>query len=157
MKSYILAIAGAVILSAALTAILPSGKTGKFIRGMCRLVVFSVVAAPLVSLFSEHAVKLGAAEVGYDENYLLKCAELLSKEDERRIEALLAEEFSLTAEAEAERGTEENFPLRKITLKVSPNGIFGQEEHINMAERIGSALSEAFGYAPELVEVIWYD
>lgn len=155
MSGYILAVAGAVLLSAALTAILPSGKMGEFIKGMLHLVMLAVIVAPLISLMTEQKFALPAGSVGTDAGYLAACARLLSEEDENNISAYVEQEFSLSSEVKAEREPTASFPLRKITVKVYGGGISGQEAHINMAERIREALSRKFGEAGTEVEVLW--
>lgn len=156
MKAYILAVAGAVLLSAAISVLLPSGKMGKFVRGMVQLLVFSIVVAPLVSLIAKKDLSLfPAAQIGTDEGYLTGCAKLLSERDEEEIAAYILAEFSLNADAEVSRGTQDGFPLQKIKVNLSPDGINGQEGHIHIAERLRTALEEKFDCPPEIVEVSW--
>lgn len=153
MKAYILTLAGAVLLSAVLSILVSDGKMGKFIKGMTKLLVFSIVAAPLISLFAEGEFALPSAEIGHDEGYLERCAELLSERDAAEIEAYLSEEFALpAAEVQAKRGTEDGFPLKKITVILQADGIFGQDGHIDMVDRIRAALFGRFGCE---AEVIW--
>ena len=55
MKAYILAIAGAVLLSAVVAVIAPSGKMGKFVRGITKLFILLVMLSPLVSFLLKGA------------------------------------------------------------------------------------------------------
>ena len=48
MKAYILSIAGAVLLSAVITIISPSGKMGKFIKGTSKLLILVIMLAPVI-------------------------------------------------------------------------------------------------------------
>lgn len=154
MRAYLLAVAGAVLLSALLSLLVPEGKTGAFVKGCGRLVVVLSVVSPLLSLFSGKPQLFTSAEVGGDEGYLGACARILSEESGREIGRYLSEEFSVTAVVTAEHGTEEGFPLRKITVKIDGTGIFGQDGHIDMAERVKSALEARYGCE---AEVGWLD
>ena len=114
MSGYILAVAGAVLLSAALSVILPGGKMGAFLKGMSRLVVFAVLAAPLVSLVTKRdGLTFQSAEIGEDSGYLTECARLLSERDEAEISSFLQEEYSLTAAASVTREPSGAFRLQK--------------------------------------------
>lgn len=155
MSGYILAVAGAVLLSAALSVILPGGKMGAFLKGMSRLFVFAVLVSPLASLLKKQEISLGSSEVGEDRGYLTECARLLSERDEREIAAFLQEEYSLSATASVSREIGDGFPLTKIRINLSADGIFGQDAHIDMAERIEAALAQRYSCNEELVEVIW--
>lgn len=152
MKGYILAIAGATLLSALFTALLPEGKIGNFLKGIARLVVFSAVVTPLVLLFTGHGSSLPAGEIGDSQSYFERCAELLSRKDGESAAAYIRETFGLEAEVEAERESAAGFALGKLHVKLRENGIIGQEEHIDMAERVKTALEERYACA---AEVIW--
>lgn len=155
MKGYILAVAGAVLLSAAFTVLLPQGKTGKFLKGMLRLVVVAVAVAPFVSLLSEKEFSFRQDLPGSDAGYLAACAQMISGREEKELALFLEREFSVEAETEVRRGTEEGFPLQKVKIIVRADGIFGEEAHIDMAERIGRAAAEELGCGGEIVEVTW--
>lgn len=152
MKGYVLAVTGAILLASMISMLLPEGKIGKFLKGICGLMVFSAVVAPLISLFSGRKLALNAGEVGTDEGYLAACAQLLEEQDRRDAEQFLSEQFSLSCTVLSERAASGGFALQKITVKISENGIFGQDEHIDMAERIKSALEERYRCP---AEVIW--
>lgn len=152
MKGYVLAVAGAILLSALFTALLPEGKLGKFLKGMGGLFVFAAVVAPLSGLFTGKVTAEEGTALGQDAGYLASCADFLERYDAQEAEKLLGEQFSLRAEATAERGTEAGFPLRKITVKIYADGIIGQDEHIDMAERVKNAIEERYGCT---AEVIW--
>ena len=151
MKTYILTVAGAVLLSAVVAILVSDGKMGKFVKGMSKLLVFSLVVAPLIGLFGEKNVSLSAAEIGSDEGYLSRCVELLVEEDERAIEDYLSETYSIIAKVLVERKTGDGFPREKITVNLFDLGIFGQDEHINTVSKLQTELEERFGCKTEVV------
>lgn len=155
MSGYILAVAGAVLLSAAISVILPGGKMGGFLKGMSRLAVFAVLVAPLVGIASKREFRFVSSDVGTDEGYLTACARLLSERDEENISSFLEETFSLAASATVTRSSAENFPLTKIIVNISADGIIGQDAHIDMADCIKAALAEKYGCGEQLVEIVW--
>lgn len=152
MKAYLLTLSGVIILSAIVSILISDGKMGKFIKGMTRLFVFSVVIVPLVSVFEKKELAFSAAEIGTDEGYLLRCAELLSEQDEEEISRFLSEEYAVSAWVEIEREIEDHFPRKKITVIIYESGIFGQDEHINMIDCMKSVLEEKYGC---VTEVVW--
>ena len=152
MKAYLLTLTGAILLSAVLSILVSDGKMGKFIKGMTRLFVFSVVILPIASLFGEKKISFPVSEVGTDSGYLAKCALLLSERDETEIKEYLKEEYSLDAEAEVARAAEGNFLRKKIVVIIEDFGIIGQEGHIDMMTCIQADLEEKYGCQ---TEVIW--
>lgn len=148
--NYILTVAGTVLLSALLSAMLPEGKMGKFVKGMSSLIVFMALVSPFLSFFEKKTFDFGTAELGGDEAYLLRCAELAAEEREEDVSRFLREEFSLAATATAECGTESGFPLKKLTLKLSFDGIIGQDGHIDMSERVKAAIESRYGCEAEI-------
>ena len=146
MKTYVLSIAGIVLVIAAVSIISPSGKMGKFIKGAGRLFILVVMVAPFATLFGE---KKGAffltEEIKTDESYLLRCTEILSEKDEKEITEYLNENFSITAEVRVFRSKETGFPREKIEVIVTNFGIIGQDGHIDKTEDVQRALEERYG------------
>ncbi len=139
----------------ALSVILPGGKMGAFLKGMSRLIVFAVLAAPLLTLMTKKEFTFPAAELGEDEGYLSACARLLEEKDEREIASLLQEKFSLAATACVTRSPKAPFPMTKIRINLSSDCISGQDGHIDIADSIASALSQTFACNAADVEVVW--
>lgn len=144
MKAYILTVAGAALLSAVIAILIPGGRMGKFVKGMSRLLVLSIVVTPLIALFTKGEFAFPETDVALDEDYLFSCASMLEEEDEERAEKLLSEQFSLSCEARMERVLGDGFPRKKITVKITDPCIFGQDEHIDMTSKLKRALEEAF-------------
>ncbi len=151
MKGYILSVAGAVLLAAAVAVICPSGKMGKFVRGMAKLAVFAVMLSPLLSLAGKGELfRPFSANIGSDEGYYRSCADLLEKADGEAVAAYLEEEFGVKAEVCTERAAREGFPLLKISVKITDGGIIGQDGHINRMTRIKEALEEKYACPAEV-------
>ncbi|MFR1983862.1 MAG: stage III sporulation protein AF [Christensenellaceae bacterium] len=53
MSAYLLSIIGIVLLTAILSAVLPDGKTVKFIKGIAKLCCLAVILAPVLGFFKE--------------------------------------------------------------------------------------------------------
>lgn len=151
MRAYLLSIAGAVILSAVAAALVPEGRMGKFVKGMTRLLVFAVIATPLIGSLSAGEFPFSPGEIGTDAGYLEACLSLARQNSRGEIEQYLYETFSLRAEIETEHDGE-TFRLEKIRATVDDPVIFGQDEHINMISRVEEALEAKYGCP---AEVIW--
>ena len=59
MQAYILSVAGAVLLSAVVSLILPEGKLSPLIRGMTKLITLVLLVSPLISLLRGGSVLFG--------------------------------------------------------------------------------------------------
>ncbi|MGN1077328.1 MAG: stage III sporulation protein AF [Candidatus Gallimonas sp.] len=145
MKAYILSIAGAVLLSAVITVLAPNGKMGKFVKGTMKLLILIVILSPLARFLSGGSFSLSSGTIGTDSGYLLQCAAMLEKEDGIAIKNDLYQEFGVVAEVTTERAEESGFPLKSVSVKITDFGIIGQDEHIDIMNKIADALSEKYG------------
>ena len=146
MRAYVLSIAGIVLVIAAISIIAPSGKMGKFIKGMGRLFILVVMVAPFATFFGEKKGNFfESADIATDSSYLARCVQMLSEEDEKEITAYISEQFSLTAEVQVFRSERSGFPREKIEAKILDFGINGQGGHIDRAEDVRRALEERYG------------
>lgn len=152
MKAYLLTLTGAILLSSLVSILIPDGKMGRFIKGMTRLFVFSIVIVPLASLFGENKINFSQKELAVDHDYLVRCAAMLEREDEETIEGFLLENYAYRAEVQMTRGTEADFPRKKLVVKISADGIFEPGTHIDMMTEIENVLEEIYGCP---AEVIW--
>lgn len=150
MKAYILSIAGAVLLSAVVTAIAPNGKMGKFIKGTLKLLVLTVLLAPMISLTTGKDFSLESSELAQDEGYLSACVSILEESDAKEISDYLLEEFSVETEVSSQRGTEAGFPVKKIRVNITDFGINGQVEHKDIISKIQGELEKKFGCPTEV-------
>lgn len=150
MKEYILSVAGIVLLSAALTVILPGGKMGKFIKGAMRLFTLVVLVSPFVGDWGKNTFVYTEKNVELDNDYLSYCAETLAEEDEKTIEHEISEKFSVSAKVTVQRSGEACFPLEKISVKIVDFGIIGQDEHIHIMNMIREAVTEKYGCEAEI-------
>lgn len=152
MKAYILSIAGIILLSAVVSMIVPNGKTGSFVRGMMKLLILAVVAAPMIGWLKTGDFEFSSAPIGEDAAYLETCSVLASRKDGEEIARYLSQEFGVTADAEAERSADGRYALEKITVKIYDFGIIGQDGHIDSISRIRSALEEKYGCPAEVYD-----
>ena len=93
MQAYILSVAGAVLLSAVVSLILPEGKLSPLIRGMTKLITLVLLVSPLISLLRGEVFFLDGDTVAADEGFLLSCTQRVEENDEQAIAAWLEEEF----------------------------------------------------------------
>ena len=146
MRAYVLSIAGIVLVIATISIISPSGKMGKFIKGMGRLFILVVMVAPFASFFGQKKENFfSSGDMDVDSNYLAHCVAILCEEDEKEIASYLSDEFSVTAEVKVFRKESSGFPREKIEAKIIDFGINGQDGHIDRAEDVRSALKARYG------------
>ncbi len=151
MKSYILAIAGVILLSAVVTMIAPSGKMGKFLKGATKLVILVVMISPVISLVKSGKPDFSApSAVGLDTGYLKACSARLERADEEEIAAYLAEEFSVGCEVQVSRSDSAPFPREKITVILDGEGINGEDGHKHIVTCIKEAVEARYGVQTEV-------
>ncbi len=149
MGAYILSIAGVILISAVISIIAPSGKMGKFVKGMTRLFIFVVLVAPFVKLVKEPETVLTGAEIGVDEGYLDAYSSMLSRTEAEDIAAYLKEKYGVRAKVEVRR-LPEDLSYEKITVCVTDFGINGEETHIDILSSIAECLYARYGCMTEV-------
>ncbi len=152
MKTYILSIAGIILLSAVVSIIAPNGKMGVFVKGMTKLLILVVIVAPLISIVKKGEFDCALDNFAEDTPFLEYCAGVVSSDDEKQIAAFLLEDYGVLADVKAVRSADGKYTLEKITVKVLDLGIFGQDEHIDNISRIQIILQEKYG-----CEAVVYD
>lgn len=150
MKAYILSIAGAVLLSAVITAIAPNGKTGKFVKGTLKLLVLTIMLAPMISWTGNKSFSFPSGSYTSDESYFATCAEMMERSDEGAIAAFLKTEYSVESQATSEREAKAGFSVKKITVKITDFGIIEQDKHIDIIGKIQGALEKKYGCPAEV-------
>ena len=149
MKGYVLSIAGIVLISAVISIIAPSGRMGKFVKGMTRLFIFVVLITPFVRFARDPKTLLPSAELDTDESYLAAYSKLLSREDVEEVGCLLKSRFGVEAEVEVSRSFDD-FSYEKIIVHVTDFGINGEETHIDILSAIGREIGERYGCKTEV-------
>lgn len=151
MKTYILAIAGVILLSAVVTMIAPSGKMGKFIKGTLKLAIMVVMISPAVSWVRSGKLDFSASSsIGMDAGYLEACSARLEASDEEEIEAYILGKFSLKCDVKVSRSDEAPFSREKIIVLIDASGINGEDEHINIVTCIREAVEARYGVQTEV-------
>lgn len=150
MKEYILAVCGAVILSALALILLPEGKTGKFINGILKLFCLLVMLVPLLALFRSggSAGDLfagGQAAAEPDAAFIEYMFSRRAEQEEGLVEADVFEAYGV--EVSAQIGWESAdyaFTVKNVQVKIENFGIYGQDEHIMIIEQIGERIGARY-------------
>ena len=110
MKEYLLAIAGVVLLSATLTAILPEGKTSGLIKSVMRMACILAIISPILSFFSPKGGMDGILENSYsfftqtgidtEDAFIHYHSEIRIKETEKALEKEILSRFSVESQVE---------------------------------------------------------
>lgn len=155
MEGYILAVCGAVILSALVTILLPEGKTGKFINGMLRVFCVAVMLVPLCGLFEKFGAPSlpegGSEEVALDEGFMERVFSEQALAQAEALETSLSEDPGISVSAEILwECVEYAYTVREVRIEIENFGIYGEDEHIFVIEQVRSRISELFG-DPEVI------
>lgn len=150
MQAYILSVAGAVLLSAVVSILVPDGKLAPLIRGMCKLITLILLVSPVVSLFRGTAFSLDEAEYSEDSDFLGVCAEMAEQNNERSVESWLMEEYGIVGEADVVLAADGTYSAKSVTVRISDFGIYGEESHIDISLQIEAVLEKRFGCEAEV-------
>lgn len=157
MDAYILAVCGAVILSALVTIVLPEGKTGKFIGGILRLFCLLVMLTPLLTLLQTGSsgdvfAADGKTEIVLDDPFVTYMFDRRADEEEQAVQEQLAEEFGIrTAVQIGWKSVEYAYTVSKVEIAIEDFGIYGEDEHIFVIEQVRSRVSELYSGAEVIV------
>ncbi len=149
MKGYILAIAGAILISAVISIIAPNGKMGKFVKGISRLFIFVVLITPFVRFAKDPENFLPTAQVGTDEDYLRTYTEMLARSDEKELSAFLEEKYGIKTEISVSRSFDD-FSYEKITVLVTDFGINENQTHIDIMSAIEESIETKYACKAEV-------
>lgn len=150
MKAYILCVAGAVLIAATISLILPSGKMGKFIAGAVRLFVLAVMVTPLLGLVRGKMPEFAErSTVEIDRDYFERSAKALEARDAAEIADFLLER-GFTAKIDVERSREPAFPRKKIRIELIFGGIIGEDERIHIVSGIQAEVEARWGCGAEV-------
>ena len=151
MSEYLFVVSGTVIIAANLTAIAPEGKISGVVKTAVKLVCLIVIAEPIAKYF----VLSGKGEeptiydknifdetvITVDEDFIKYCSELRIAETEKAIEAVLADEYDLTASVTISWRTEEDGRIGILGISVETPA----PAEKNVREKIERELGEKYG------------
>ena len=151
MSEYLFVVSGTVIIAAILTAIAPEGKISGVVKTAVKLVCLIVIAEPIAKYF----VLSGKGEeptfydknifdetvITVDEDFIKYCSELRIAETEKAIEAVLADEYDLTASVTISWRTEEDGRIGILGISVETPA----PAEKNVREKIERELGEKYG------------
>lgn len=150
MEGYILAVCGAVILSALVTILLPEGKTGKFINGMLRVFCVAVMLVPLCGLFEKFGAPSlpegGSEEVALDESFMERVFSEQALAQAEALETSLSEDPGISVSAEILwECVEYAYTVREVRIEIENFGIYGEDEHIFVIEQVKNTVFAMYG------------
>ncbi len=151
MSGYILSIAGIILLSAVVTMIAPSGRMGKFIRGITKLACLAVLIAPFTSFAEGKGFEFAPAAFQTDGDYMQTCAALAERGEAEKITAYLQEKFSVKAEVCVSCEGDSPFSVKKVAVEVKDFGINPPEAHIDIIGEIKRTLEKSYRCETEVV------
>lgn len=157
MQAYILSVCGAVIISALVTLLLPEGKTGKFINGILKLFCLLVVLVPLFGFFKElknPGFPDSSQEASLDDGFIDYAFAVRAKEDGEKIDKTIADEFSVVVSSSvAWDFVEYSYKITGVSVKIKNFGMYGNDEHIIIIDKIARRVSELTDLPLEEVNV----
>lgn len=151
MQAYLLSVAGAVLLSAVVSILVPEGRLGPVIRGVTKLVTLLLLVSPVISLLRGASFSMEETAFEEDADFLSYCTERVEEHDETSVEAWLLEEYGISAVADVDLAADGSYSAKHVTVTVSDFGIYEGEAHIDISLQIESALSERFGCEAEVL------
>ncbi|MDR2091560.1 MAG: stage III sporulation protein AF [Clostridiales bacterium] len=159
MLSWIISIAGVMVLTVLLDIILPDGQTNKYIKGIFSVVVITVVIAPVAGFLK------GGADIGK----LFDFASNAYGTDENFIYAVYADAYKAQAAGMADYLDGEGIKVKNVDIVFDPSNkknilyvnifleqsvIDGDSPHINISDGIKDAVNKRYGIKKEDIRVL---
>ncbi len=141
MNGYVLCIAGAVLLSAVVSILLPKGKMGGAVKFASKLLCLFALIAPFQTLFRDNQLVLPETDTGY----LATCERLAEEGEEGKIVLLISQDYGVNATVEVDCQESSPFAVKKVKIIVTDFGINAEEEHINIMSKIKTACEKEYG------------
>ena len=147
MKTYILGVCGAVILSALIFLLLPDGKLGKFIGGVLKLFCIAVILTPVPQLLSDFRLVWSGegdgAAAALDDAFILQMFGRRADAQEAELAALFADDPGVTVCAEVGWEAEGyTYRVTDVSVRIEDFGIYGEERHIFVIEQVEACVRE---------------
>ncbi len=164
IKTWILSIAGIIILSAMLSLILPEGKAGKLIKSILALLVILVIIKPLFSIFSGGEVSFTPENqtivteqqnfIDYIngkkiESYKTNTEQILKNHDvyDAQIEIIVLTDNEITNDTNGEP------IIQKIIIDLKNSVIKSDSPHKYIIKDLKNDLAEYFSLSQEKIEI----
>lgn len=150
MSAWVLSLIGVVLISCVITIILPDGRLGKVIKGICSLVITLVIIYPLLSKDSINSVFVlddNNIQIDVQEEYVNYVFESRAEQTINEIINLI--ENKGVKDVICDVGYEKyngnnNFTINFILINLNNAVIISDKEHILVIEEIISIVSQQF-------------
>ena len=150
MSAWVLSLIGIVLISCVITIILPDGRLGKVIKGICSLVITLVIIYPLLSKDSINSVFVlddNNIQIDVQEEYVNYVFESRAEQTINEIINLI--ENKGVKDVICDVGYEKyngnnNFTINFILINLNNAVIISDKEHILVIEEIISIVSQQF-------------
>lgn len=150
MSAWVLSLIGVVLISCVITIILPDGRLGKVIKGICSLVITLVIIYPLLSKDSINSVFVlddNNIQIDVQEEYVNYVFE--SRAEQTINEIINLVENKGVKDVICDVGYEKyngnnNFTINFILINLNNAVIISDKEHILVIEEIISIVSQQF-------------
>ena len=150
MSAWVLSLIGVVLISCVITIILPDGRLGKVIKGICSLVITLVIIYPLLSKDSINSVFVlddNNVQIDVQEEYVNYVFESRAEQTINEIINLI--ENKGVKDVICDVGYEKyngnnNFTINFILINLNNAVIISDKEHILVIEEIISIVSQQF-------------
>lgn len=160
IKSWILSIAGATVLTILADAILPEGETRGYVKSAVSVFIVFLLAFPVPSLVNGEALPdfsfltEEAREAYIDESLLESLNEKRLRQTEKRLEGLLSGYGIEGAEVRAEATFgEDGMDITLITVSLTNAVIRGESANIIISGRITEIVASAANVGKEAVRI----
>ena len=144
MQAYILSVAGAVLLSAVVSILVPDGKLGPLIRGMTKLLTLILLVSPVISLFRGTGVSSEETAFEEDASFLAAAAQQAEDREEKAVESWLRTQFGIEGKADVDLTEDGSYSAKSVTVRITDFGIYEGTAHIDISQRIERALSSHY-------------
>ncbi len=151
MQAYILSVAGAVLLSAVVSILVPDGKLGPLIRGMTKLLTLILLVSPVISLFRGTGFSFDETVYEEDASFLAAAAKRAEEREENAVESWLQTQYGIEGKADVDFNEDGSYSAKSVTVCIADFGIYEDAAHIDISLHIEEALEEQYGCEAEII------
>ncbi|MDR3263531.1 MAG: stage III sporulation protein AF [Clostridiales bacterium] len=161
MLSWIISIAGIMVLTVLLDIILPEGQTNKYIKGIFSVIVVIVVITPFADIFKNgidinKLFDFSSNQYAVDNNYINSVYAGMEKREETRIKDDLKADGIMIERADIILDAADKKKIVRINIFFKQSVFDGIPAHINISDTIKTRLSERYRLKKEDIRIlIW--
>ncbi|MDR3293016.1 MAG: stage III sporulation protein AF [Clostridiales bacterium] len=157
MLSWIISIAGVIVLTVLLDIIMPDGQTNKYIKGIFSIIVILVIVTPLTGVLRgdfNFDTLFSTDRYSVDENYVQSVYSSAYASEEERLVRLLAGEGITVEQADIVFQPADKRKIAYINIFIRKSVIDSDGANININDKIQEIVARRYGILKQDIRIL---